>query len=50
MLVMAVLIDTFLIRSVVVPAMMHLIGTWNWWPTRMPVPQEDTTVNDESSI
>ncbi|EGD81811.1 hypothetical protein PTSG_11885 [Salpingoeca rosetta] len=37
-LVFAVLIDTFIIRSAVVPALMRLIGRFNWWPSRMPTP------------
>ncbi|MGH2610307.1 MAG: MMPL family transporter, partial [Tepidiformaceae bacterium] len=31
-LAMAVLIDATLIRIVLVPAIMHLAGRWNWWP------------------
>ena len=34
----AVLFDTFVIRSVVVPAMMGLLGSWNWWPRKLPPP------------
>ena len=35
-LVVAVLIDTFVIRSMLVPAIMFLIGSRNWWPSKMP--------------
>ena len=28
---MAVLIDATLIRAILVPASMHLMGKWNWW-------------------
>lgn len=28
---MAVLIDAMLIRAILVPASMHLLGKWNWW-------------------
>jgi RND superfamily putative drug exporter len=28
---MAVLIDATLIRAILVPASMHLLGKWNWW-------------------
>eukprot|EP00049_Salpingoeca_infusionum_P022360 m.6295 g.6295 ORF g.6295 m.6295 type:complete len:854 (+) comp5144_c0_seq1:67-2628(+) len=35
-LVLAVLVDTFIIRSAVVPALMRLIGRFNWWPSRVP--------------
>jgi RND superfamily putative drug exporter len=29
-----VLIDTFLVRALLVPAIASLLGRWNWWPTR----------------
>src|SRR5206468_570503 len=31
-LAMAVLFDATLIRMVLVPAIMHIAGRWNWWP------------------
>ncbi len=31
-LAVAVLLDATLIRMVLVPAFMHLMGKWNWWP------------------
>lgn len=33
-MVFAVLFDTFIVRSFVVPAMMTVLGEWNWWPSR----------------
>jgi uncharacterized membrane protein YdfJ with MMPL/SSD domain len=35
-LVFAVLLDTLLIRTMVVPACMSLLGNANWWPGRVP--------------
>jgi RND superfamily putative drug exporter len=35
-LVFAVLYDTFVVRILVVPACMHLLGDLNWWPGKMP--------------
>jgi uncharacterized membrane protein YdfJ with MMPL/SSD domain len=29
-----VLIDTFIVRSLTVPAIVLLLGKWNWWPSR----------------
>jgi len=29
-----VLIDTFIVRALLVPAVASLLGRWNWWPTR----------------
>ncbi len=33
---LAVLLDTLLIRTLVVAACMSLLGRANWWPTTMP--------------
>eukprot|EP00049_Salpingoeca_infusionum_P023501 m.12510 g.12510 ORF g.12510 m.12510 type:complete len:933 (+) comp5831_c0_seq2:216-3014(+) len=35
-IVFAVLVDTFVIRACLVPAMMTVIGRFNWWPLTMP--------------
>lgn len=29
-----VLLDTFVVRSLMVPAVVLLLGRWNWWPSR----------------
>jgi RND superfamily putative drug exporter len=31
-----VLLDTFVIRTALVPAIAVLLGRWNWWPGRAP--------------
>jgi putative drug exporter of the RND superfamily len=33
-----VLLDTFLVRTVTVPAMAALVGRANWWPSRLSAP------------
>ncbi len=39
-LAVAVLVDALVIRTIVLPSLMVLLGRWNWWPGRMPsVPQ-----------
>jgi RND superfamily putative drug exporter len=35
-LVVAVLVDVLVVRVVVLPAVMLLLGRWNWWPGRVP--------------
>jgi RND superfamily putative drug exporter len=30
-----VLIDTFLVRALLVPSLAALLGRWNWWPSRL---------------
>ena len=34
----SVLLDTFVIRMLLVPALLHLLGDANWWPHKMPRP------------
>jgi len=40
-LALGVLMDTFLVRTLLVPSTVVLLGRWNWWPSKMsrkPVP------------
>lgn len=41
MLCIAVLIDTFIIRTILVPAIMAIAEKWNWWPGKKPKPTKD---------
>jgi len=47
MLCVAVLVDTFVVRTLVVPAMMQLAGSRNWWPGKVP---PGTVVNDSDLV
>lgn len=29
-----VLVDTFIVRTLLVPAIATILGRWNWWPSR----------------
>ncbi len=33
---LAVLIDASIVRALLVPALMALLGRWNWWPAKRP--------------
>lgn len=35
-LCLSVLLDTFVIRGILVPALLHFIGDFNWWPVILP--------------
>jgi RND superfamily putative drug exporter len=34
----AVLLDTFFVRTLLVPSIAMLLGRWNWWPSRLSRP------------
>ena len=38
----AVLVDAAIIRTLLVPATMRLLGRWNWWLPGRPLPPEQT--------
>jgi RND superfamily putative drug exporter len=37
-LALGVLMDTFLVRTLLVPSTVILLGRWNWWPSRLSRP------------
>ncbi|MHA1202310.1 MAG: MMPL family transporter [Candidatus Heimdallarchaeaceae archaeon] len=41
MLCIAVLVDTFIVRTILVPAIMSVAEKWNWWPSKKPEPIKD---------
>ena len=46
-LALGVLMDTFLVRTLLVPSAVVLIGRWNWWPSALsPVPPADAPSGD----
>jgi uncharacterized membrane protein YdfJ with MMPL/SSD domain len=47
MLSFAVLVDTFVVRTLLVPAIMQLAGPINWWPGVMPPATKDAACQDE---
>jgi RND superfamily putative drug exporter len=40
-LALAVLIDTFVVRSILVPSILAISEKWNWWPSKPPVIKQD---------
>ena len=40
-----ILIDTFIVRTVLVPSIIMLLGKWNWWPTDPTKPVAPAVVN-----
>uniref|UniRef100_A0A7S1CL24 Membrane transport protein MMPL domain-containing protein n=1 Tax=Bicosoecida sp. CB-2014 TaxID=1486930 RepID=A0A7S1CL24_9STRA len=48
LLAWSVALDTFVVRSLLVPGLMVLLGRANWWPTRMPPGTKDEGCVDEA--
>ena len=43
-LAIGILMDTFLVRTLLVPSTVALLGRWNWWPSRLSVePDQDSS-------
>jgi putative drug exporter of the RND superfamily len=40
--------DTFLVRTLVVPAIVVLMGRWNWWPSSLG--KLESADEDESAV
>jgi uncharacterized membrane protein YdfJ with MMPL/SSD domain len=45
----SVLFDTFVVRSLLVPATMGIFNNWNFWPRKLPPPVKDETCEESSS-
>jgi RND superfamily putative drug exporter len=47
-----ILMDTFLVRTLLVPSIVVLIGRWNWWPSSLSEPEsreEDESADERES-
>jgi RND superfamily putative drug exporter len=42
-LAIGILLDTFVVRTVLVPSIVELLGRWNWWPSRIEPVSESST-------
>ncbi len=46
-LALGVLMDTFIVRTVLVPCTVILLGRWNWWPSKLSQLQIPETADDQ---
>jgi RND superfamily putative drug exporter len=52
-LAFGILMDTFLVRTLLVPSTVVLLGRWNWWPSRLTVGEPDASaesITGESAL
>jgi len=42
-----ILMDTFLVRTLLIPSTVVLLGRWNWWPSRLQLNQPESTGSDQ---
>jgi putative drug exporter of the RND superfamily len=40
-LALGILMDTFLVRTLLVPSIVVLLGRWNWWPSKITIDQAE---------
>ncbi len=44
-LALGVIMDTFVVRTVLVPCTVVLLGRWNWWPSKLHMDQPEGTTD-----
>jgi len=51
-LAVGVIMDTFVVRTVLVPCTVVLLGKWNWWPSKLVVdsPEADSVSADADAL
>jgi putative drug exporter of the RND superfamily len=45
-LAIGILMDTFLVRTLLVPSTVALLGRWNWWPSRLSMEPEEISAGE----
>ncbi len=40
-----VLLDTFIVRGLMIPSITLLLGRWNWWPGKLAAPSPEATAS-----
>ena len=49
-LALGILMDTFLVRTLLVPSTVVLLGRWNWWPSKVTVDQPDVPAGESQAL
>jgi RND superfamily putative drug exporter len=45
-----ILLDTFFVRTLLVPSVVVLLGRWNWWPSALARQGSASTTDDEVEV
>jgi RND superfamily putative drug exporter len=45
-LAIGILMDTFLVRTLLVPSTVALLGRWNWWPSRLSIEPDEPSAGE----
>ena len=48
-LALGILMDTFLVRTLLVPSTVVLLGKWNWWPSKLDIDEPADDEPDEAA-
>ncbi len=49
-LALGILMDTFLVRTLLVPSTVVLLGRWNWWPAKLTVDEPEVPADTPEAI
>jgi RND superfamily putative drug exporter len=49
-LALGILMDTFLVRTLLVPSTVVLLGRWNWWPSNLTVDEPDIPAGEQEAL
>ena len=49
-LALGILMDTFLVRTLLVPSTVVLLGRWNWWPSTLNVDEPDVPAGQPRAL
>ncbi len=49
-LALGILMDTFLVRTLLVPSTVVLLGRWNWWPSKLTIDQAEEPAGEPQAL
>ncbi len=49
-LALGILMDTFLVRTLLVPSTVVLLGRWNWWPSKLTIDKPDVPAGQPEAL